>query len=65
MQKLPKLDMSVDEYLKKENVEVIDLTPEERAEFAKAMRPVWDKYRESCGPDLYDFFMSKIKEHTK
>jgi tripartite ATP-independent transporter DctP family solute receptor len=65
MQKLPKLDMSVDEYLKKENVEVIDLTTEERAAFAAAMRPVWDKYRDFCGPDLYDFFMSKIKEYTK
>ena len=64
MQKLPKLDMSVDEYLKKENVEVVDLTPEERAAFAEAMRPVWDKYRET-GPEMYDFFMSKIKEHTK
>lgn len=64
MLKLPKLNKSVDEYLKEQKVEVIELTPEERAAFAAAVKPVWDKYREFCGPELFDFFVGKIKEHS-
>ena len=58
--KLPKLGISIEEYCKRNHVQVVYLTPEERAAFAKAMRPVWDKYRKIVGPKLFDFFMAKI-----
>ncbi len=61
--KLPKSNISIDEYAKKNNIEIIKLTPEEREKFREAMRPVWDKYREKIGNDLFDFTLAKIKEH--
>lgn len=64
-QKLPKSGISIAEYCKKNNVKVIDLTPEERQAFAWAMKPVWDKYRGIVGADLYDFFQATIKKHSK
>jgi tripartite ATP-independent transporter DctP family solute receptor len=64
-QKLPKSGISVEEYCKKNNVKVVELTEAERRAFAKSMRPVWDKYREIVGPELFDFFMAKINEHKK
>jgi tripartite ATP-independent transporter DctP family solute receptor len=63
--KMFKLNMSIEEYCKKNNVKVIDLTPEERQAFADAMKPVWAKYRKIVGPEFYDFFQAKIKEHSK
>jgi tripartite ATP-independent transporter DctP family solute receptor len=64
-QKLPKSGISIAEYCKKNKVKVIDLTPAERQAFAKAMKPVWDKYKGIVGADLYDFFMATIKKHSK
>ena len=63
--KLPQINKSIDEYLKEQGVEVVQLTDEERAAFAEAMHPVWEKYREFCGPEVYDYFMGKVKEHTQ
>ncbi len=63
--KLPNIDKSIDEYLKDAGVEVVRLTDEERALWAQAMRPVWEKYRQSAGPDFYDFFMKKIEQYKK
>lgn len=65
MKKLPKIGKSVDEYLREQQVEVVDLSPEQRAAFAKAVRPVWDKYRRECGPEIYDLFQKKIAEYSK
>ena len=64
LQKLPKVNMSVEEYCKKNNVQVVELSPAERAEWAAAMKPVWEKYRTIVGPEFYDFFQAKIKEHS-
>jgi tripartite ATP-independent transporter DctP family solute receptor len=64
-QKLPKLDISVDEYCKKNGITVIDLTPEEREVFRKAMVPVWDKYRKEMGDEIFDFMLAKIKAHQQ
>ena len=64
-QKLPKSGISVAEYCKKNKVKVIELTAAERQAFAKAMKPVWDKYKGIVGADLYDFFMATIKKHSK
>lgn len=64
-QKLPNINKSIDEFLQESGVEVVRLSDEERAAFADAMRPVWTKYREFCGPDFYDFFMKKIEAHKK
>ncbi len=63
--KLPKTGESIEEYCKKNDVKVTELTPEERAAFKTAMTQVWDKYRKSIGPDLFDFFLKKIDEHSK
>lgn len=62
---LPKINMSIDEYAKANNIEIIDLTPEEREVFRKAMTPVWDKYREKIGDDLFDFVLDKIAAHKQ
>ncbi|MGD8563852.1 MAG: DctP family TRAP transporter solute-binding subunit [Desulfarculaceae bacterium] len=64
-QKLPKSGISVEEYCKKNKVTVTKLTKAERQAFADAMKPVWEKYRKVAGPELYDLFMAKIKEHNK
>jgi tripartite ATP-independent transporter DctP family solute receptor len=63
-QSLPKSGLSIEEYCKKNNVEVIELTTEEREEFKKSMKKVWDKYRPIIGEDLFDFFLAKVKEHS-
>lgn len=64
-QKLPKSGISIAEYCKKNKVKVIELTAAERQAFAKAMKPVWDKYKGIVGADLYDFFQATIKKHSK
>lgn len=61
--KLPKSNISIDEYAKRNNIEIVRLTPDEREKFRVAMRPVWDKYRKKIGNDLFDFTLAKIKEH--
>ena len=63
--KLPKSGLSIAEYCKKNNVKVLKLTAAERDAFRKATKPVWDKYRLRVGPELFDFFLAKIKEHSK
>lgn len=64
-QKLPKSDISIEEYARDNGIELIRLTPEERARFREAMLPVWDKYREKIGDDLFDFVLAKIETHKK
>ncbi len=63
--KLPKSNMSIDEYAKANGVELIRLTDEERNVFREAMVPVWDKYRKKIGEDLFDFVLAKIEAHKK
>jgi TRAP-type transport system periplasmic protein len=63
--KLPQIDLSIDEYVKKNNVQVIELTAQERAAFKKAMVPVYEKYKPVIGPDFFDFLVKKIDEHSK
>jgi TRAP-type C4-dicarboxylate transport system substrate-binding protein len=60
---LPKLNMSVDAYARANNIEIIDLSEQEREMFRKAMTPVWDKYRKKIGNDLFDFVLEKIETH--
>ncbi|RMG92124.1 MAG: hypothetical protein D6708_06915 [Candidatus Dadabacteria bacterium] len=62
-QKLPKLGISVDEYCKKNGIEVVDLTADERAAFRKAVEPIYAKYRPQIGGDFVDFLLGKVKEH--
>jgi TRAP-type transport system periplasmic protein len=64
-EKLPKSGISIAEYCKKNNVKVIELTPEEREAFKKSMTKVWEKYRKKIGPEMFDFFLAKVKEHNK
>ncbi|RJX30135.1 MAG: DctP family TRAP transporter solute-binding subunit [Desulfarculus sp.] len=63
--KLPKIGLSVEEYCKKNGVTVTKLSAAERQAFAKAMRPVWDKYKKVVGADLFTYFMDTVKKHSK
>jgi tripartite ATP-independent transporter DctP family solute receptor len=63
--KLPKSNISIEEYAKANNVELITLTDEEREVFRVAMIPVWDKYRAKIGNDLFDFVLAKIEVNKK
>jgi tripartite ATP-independent transporter DctP family solute receptor len=63
--KLPKSEISIEEYAKANNVEMITLTAEEREVFRVAMIPVWDKYRAKIGNDLFDFVLAKIEANKK
>ncbi|MCG8529610.1 MAG: DctP family TRAP transporter solute-binding subunit [Desulfovibrionales bacterium] len=62
-QSLPKLGISVDEYAQKHQIEIKELTPQERQAFKTAMVPMWKKYRKRIGNKLFDFMLDKIKEH--
>ncbi len=64
MKKLPQSGLSVEEFCKKNDVKVVQLTPEEREAFKQATKPIWDKYRPIVGPELFDFFMAKVKAHS-
>jgi len=64
MEKLPKSGISVEDYCKQNGVKVIDLTPEEREAFKKSMTKIWDEYRVKIGPELFDFFLAKVKERS-
>jgi tripartite ATP-independent transporter DctP family solute receptor len=63
--KLPKIEISIDDYAKQNDIQIIRLTPEEREKFRLAMLPVWDKYRQKLGDDLFDFTLAKIKENRQ
>lgn len=63
--KLPQSGLSVDEYCKKNDVKVVELTPQERDAFKQAMTKVWDKYRDKIGPDLFNFFLDKVKSYSE
>lgn len=63
-EKLPKLDISLAEYAKQNNVQVIELTAAERAAFRKAMTPIYDKYRPVVGEEFFDFLQKKVEQHT-
>jgi tripartite ATP-independent transporter DctP family solute receptor len=63
-QKLPKSDISVAEFCKRNGVNVIQLTKAEREAFKAATKPVWDKYKPFIGPELFDFFVAKVKSHS-
>ncbi|MFH0822976.1 MAG: DctP family TRAP transporter solute-binding subunit [Pseudomonadota bacterium] len=62
--KLPQSGLSVEEYCEKNNVKLVKLSAEEKEAFKKATKPVWDKYRPKFGPELFDFFLAKVKEHS-
>lgn len=61
---LPKLGVSIEQYCQENGVQVVELTPAERQAFVEAVKPVWAKYREIVGPDLYDYFMATIAKHS-
>jgi tripartite ATP-independent transporter DctP family solute receptor len=64
-QKLPKSEVSIHDYAKENGIEIIELTDAERNVFRDAMRPVWDKYREKIGNDLFEFVLAKIEQHKQ
>ncbi|MFH1156714.1 MAG: DctP family TRAP transporter solute-binding subunit [Pseudomonadota bacterium] len=62
-QQLPKVNVSIEQYCKDNGIEIVDLTKAQRGEFRLAMSPVWKKYRETIGDDIFDFMLKKIKDH--
>ncbi|MDD9304174.1 MAG: DctP family TRAP transporter solute-binding subunit [Desulfobacter sp.] len=64
-QALPKSNISIADYAKQNNVEIIDLSLEERNAFKHAMIPVWNQYRKKIGNPLFDFMLAKIKAHQQ
>ena len=58
---LPKIGISIADYAKQENLEVIELTDEERNRFREAMVPVWNKYRKKIGDEIFDFMLDRIQ----
>ncbi|HMK37268.1 MAG TPA: DctP family TRAP transporter solute-binding subunit [Desulfomonilaceae bacterium] len=63
-QKLPQSGLSIEEYCKQSNVKLTGLTAEERANFQNATKPIWATYKEKIGPELFDFFLAKVKSHS-
>ncbi len=53
------------EVLKKQQVQVYELTKEDKEEFKKAVEPVYKKYRDIVGADLFDEMMAKIQQINK
>lgn len=64
-QTLPKSGISIADFAKKNQIDIIELTKAEREAFRVAMTPVWDKYRKKIGNDLFDFMLGKIKAHQQ
>lgn len=62
-QALPGSNTSINDYAKANNVDIIELTVDEREQFRKAMIPVWDKYRKEIGNDVFDLMLKKIDQH--
>jgi TRAP-type transport system periplasmic protein len=50
---------------KAQKVEVVTLIAAERAAFKKAVKPVYDKYRNVYGAEWFDFFLKKIDSYSK
>jgi TRAP-type transport system periplasmic protein len=50
---------------KAQGVDVVILTPAERAAFKTAVKPVHEKYRGVYGPEWYDFYIKKIDFYSK
>ncbi|MGC8908395.1 MAG: DctP family TRAP transporter solute-binding subunit [Desulfomonilaceae bacterium] len=65
MKKLPQSGLSVEEYCKKNDVKVVELTDAERQAFKQAVKGVWDKYQKVIGQELFDFFIKKVAAHTQ
>ncbi len=65
MKKLPQSGLSVEEYCKKNDVKVVELTDAERQAFKQAVKGVWDKYQKVIGQELFDFFIKKVAVHTQ
>jgi tripartite ATP-independent transporter DctP family solute receptor len=53
------------EKAKGQGVEILTLTPAEREEFKKAVKPIYDKYRGVVGAEHFDFFVNKVSAHSK
>lgn len=62
---LPKINISIADYAKQHDIEIIELTPAEREAFRVSMTPVWNKYRKKIGDDIFDFMLDKIKLHQQ
>jgi tripartite ATP-independent transporter DctP family solute receptor len=56
---------SIYEEARRQGVQIIELTDEERQAFKDAMKPVYEKYRKIIGPEVFDAFMAKVKEINK
>ncbi len=62
---LPKSNVSIADYARANNIEIITLSPVEREAFRTAMVPVWDIYRKKIGNDIFEFMLGKIEQHQQ
>jgi tripartite ATP-independent transporter DctP family solute receptor len=63
--KLPRIGISIPAYLRKHQLDYVELTPAEQAEFRRAVAPVYRKYREKIGPEIFDAVLARVKEMQK
>ncbi len=60
--KLPRVGISIPAYLREKKIECVKLTPEQRQLFKKAVAPVYKKYRDKIGAEIFDAMLARVKE---
>ncbi len=60
--KLPRLGISIPAYLREKKIKCVKLTPEQRQLFKKAVVPVYKKYRNKIGAEIFDAMLARVKE---
>jgi len=60
--KLPRIGKSIPAYLREKKIECIELTPEEHQQFKQAVAPVYKKYRNKIGAEIFDAMLARVKE---
>jgi len=59
---LPRIGKSIPAYLREKKIECIKLTPEEHQQFKQAVAPVYKKYRNKIGAEIFDAMLARVKE---
>jgi len=59
---LPRIGKSIPAYLREKKIKCIKLTPEEQRQFKQAVTPVYKKYRDKIGAEIFDAMLARVKE---
>jgi TRAP-type C4-dicarboxylate transport system substrate-binding protein len=59
--KLPRTGESVPAYFRARNIDYVELTATERQAFRQAMEPVYARYRDKIGADIFDRVLTAVK----